>query len=63
MGRSLSSALVFFALATLFPLGARAEVVTSTDISCLMHLEGVARRRALPLRVHHVAEILAGRAR
>jgi len=41
---------------------ARAEVVTSTDISCLMHLEGVARRRALPLRVHHVAEILAGRA-
>ena len=41
---------------------ARAEVVTSTDVSCLLHLEGVARRRGLPLRVHHVAEILAGRA-
>ncbi len=40
---------------------ARAEVVTSTDISCLLHLEGVARRRGLPLRVLHVAEILAGR--
>ncbi len=42
-------------------LAARAEVVTSTDISCLLHLEGVARRRKLPLRVLHVAEILAAR--
>jgi L-lactate dehydrogenase complex protein LldE len=41
-------------------LAARAEIVTSTDISCLIHLEGVARRRELPLRVLHVAEILAG---
>jgi L-lactate dehydrogenase complex protein LldE len=41
-------------------LSARAEIVTSTDISCLIHLEGVARRRELPLRVLHVAEILAG---
>jgi L-lactate dehydrogenase complex protein LldE len=40
---------------------ARAEVVTSTDVSCLLHLEGVARRRGLPLRVLHVAEILSGR--
>jgi L-lactate dehydrogenase complex protein LldE len=40
---------------------ARAEVVTSTDVSCLLHLEGVARRRGFPLRLLHVAEIVAGR--
>jgi L-lactate dehydrogenase complex protein LldE len=39
---------------------AGAEVVTSTDVSCLLHLEGVARRRGLALRALHVAEILAG---
>jgi L-lactate dehydrogenase complex protein LldE len=36
-----------------------AEVLTSTDVSCLLHLEGLARRREDPLRVLHVAEILA----
>ena len=41
---------------------ARAEVVTSTDISCLLQLEGVAKRRGIPIRAFHVAEILAGRA-
>ncbi|NJB86613.1 L-lactate dehydrogenase complex protein LldE [Lewinella marina] len=35
-----------------------AEVVTSGDMSCLMHLEGLMRREKLPLRVMHVAEIL-----
>jgi L-lactate dehydrogenase complex protein LldE len=39
---------------------ARAEVVTATDVSCLLQLEGVARRRGLPLRMLHVAQILAG---
>ncbi len=39
---------------------AGAEVVTSTDMSCLMHLEGLARRQGLPLRFMHVAEILLG---
>lgn len=38
--------------------GAGAQVVTSTDISCLLHLEGLARRLGMPLRVMHVAEIL-----
>jgi L-lactate dehydrogenase complex protein LldE len=28
-------------------------------MSCLMHLEGLIRRRNLPLRVMHFAEILA----
>lgn len=36
-----------------------AEVLTSTDVSCLLHLEGLARKRDLPIRVLHVAEILA----
>jgi L-lactate dehydrogenase complex protein LldE len=34
------------------------EVITGTDSSCLMHLEGLARRKRLPLRCLHVAEIL-----
>jgi len=38
--------------------GAGAEVLTSTDASCLLHLSGIARRRDLSLRVMHVAEIL-----
>lgn len=41
-------------------LRAGAEVVTGTDMSCLMHLEGLIRRDKQPLRVMHVAEILAG---
>jgi len=39
-----------------------AEVITSGDVSCLMHMEGVIRRQGLPLRVVHVAEILNGAA-
>ena len=35
-----------------------AEVITATDMSCLMHLEGLVRRRNLPLQIKHVAEIL-----
>jgi L-lactate dehydrogenase complex protein LldE len=38
---------------------AGAEVITATDISCLAHLDGVARRVGAPVRVAHVAEILA----
>jgi L-lactate dehydrogenase complex protein LldE len=36
-----------------------AEIVTSVDMSCLMHLDGLIRRDKRPLRVMHVAEILA----
>jgi L-lactate dehydrogenase complex protein LldE len=35
-----------------------AEVITSGDMSCLMHLDGIIRRQHLPVRVMHVAEIL-----
>lgn len=35
------------------------EILTATDMSCLMHLEGLLRRQHKPMRVMHVAEILA----
>ena len=35
-----------------------AEVITGTDMSCLMHLEGIIKRRKLPVAVKHIAEIL-----
>jgi L-lactate dehydrogenase complex protein LldE len=37
----------------------RAEVMTAGDMSCLMHLDGLIRRQKTPLRVMHVAELLA----
>ena len=37
---------------------AGAEWITSADASCLIHLEGLARRDGAPLRVAHVAELL-----
>lgn len=35
-----------------------AEVITGGDVSCLMHLEGIVKRRKNPVRVMHLAEIL-----
>jgi len=35
-----------------------AEVITGTDMSCLMHMEGIIRRQKLPLRIMHISEIL-----
>ena len=43
-------------------LEAGAEVITATDSSCLMHLEGLVRRAGQPVQVLHIAEILAGMA-
>lgn len=34
------------------------EVVTGTDVSCLMHLEGIINRRKLQLETKHFSEIL-----
>lgn len=34
------------------------EYITSTDVSCLMHLEGILRRKKSDIRVIHIAEIL-----
>ena len=36
-----------------------AEVLASADTSCLMHLGGMLSRRGSPIRVMHLAEILA----
>lgn len=36
-----------------------AEYVTSTDISCLMHLEGYINKHHLPLKTIHLVDILA----
>ncbi len=38
---------------------AGSEIVTSADLSCLLHLEGLIRRDGRALRVLHVAEVLA----
>lgn len=37
-----------------------ADVITGGDMSCLLHLEGGLRRRGSPVRVRHIAQILAG---
>jgi L-lactate dehydrogenase complex protein LldE len=37
---------------------AGAEVVTAVDMSCLMHLEGIARRGGTALQFLHVAQVL-----
>jgi L-lactate dehydrogenase complex protein LldE len=37
-----------------------AEVLTSADTSCLMHLGGLLSRQGAPVRVMHIAQILAG---
>jgi L-lactate dehydrogenase complex protein LldE len=39
---------------------AGAETLVACDMSCLMHLDGRARRLRLPLRCLHIAQILAG---
>jgi L-lactate dehydrogenase complex protein LldE len=39
-------------------LAAGAQAIVSTDVGCLMHLEGRARRRGLSLRVHHLVDLL-----
>ncbi len=35
-----------------------AEYITSSDLSCLMHLEGILHRNNRPVKVIHIAEIL-----
>ncbi|MCE9604230.1 MAG: (Fe-S)-binding protein [Planctomycetia bacterium] len=41
-------------------LQAGTEVLTANDMSCLMHLAGLIRRDRTPIRVMHIAQILAG---
>ena len=39
-------------------VAAGAQALVSTDVGCLMHLEGRARRRGLELKVHHLVDLL-----
>lgn len=39
---------------------AGAEVITGVDMSCLMHLEGLARREGRPVKIMHAAQVLLG---
>jgi len=39
------------------------EVLTANDMSCLMHLAGLIRRQKKPIRIMHIAEIMAGEVR
>ena len=34
------------------------EFITSIDVSCLMHLEGILKRQQSNIQVKHIAEIL-----
>ena len=40
-------------------LASGADVLTAGDTSCLMHIGGLLARRGSPVRVMHLAEILA----
>lgn len=37
-----------------------AQIMTGADMSCLMHMEGLINRNNEPLKVMHIAQILAG---
>ena len=40
-------------------INAGADFIISTDLSCLMHIEGYIRKQKLPLKTMHIADVLA----
>jgi L-lactate dehydrogenase complex protein LldE len=36
-----------------------AQAIISTDLSCLMHLDGYIQKKNLPLQTFHLADVLA----
>ena len=40
-------------------LATGAEYIISTDHSCLMHLDGYIRKKELPIKTMHIADVLA----
>lgn len=40
-------------------LDTNAEYIISTDLSCLMHLEGYINKKELPIKTMHIADVLA----
>ncbi|MGM0519504.1 MAG: (Fe-S)-binding protein [Campylobacterota bacterium] len=41
-------------------LNSNATIITGADMSCLMHMEGLINRNSYPVKVMHIAQILAG---
>jgi L-lactate dehydrogenase complex protein LldE len=37
----------------------KADYLVSTDMSCLMHLDGIIQKKGLPIKSLHLADILA----
>jgi len=37
-----------------------ADYIISTDLSCLMHLDGYIRYKQHPIKAMHIADVLAG---
>ncbi len=37
-----------------------ADYIISTDLSCLMHLDGYIRQKGYSIRAMHIADVLAG---
>ncbi|MDQ6762096.1 MAG: (Fe-S)-binding protein [Bacteroidota bacterium] len=40
-------------------LATNAEIIISTDLSCLMHIDGYAKKKELPINTMHIADVLA----
>lgn len=40
-------------------LQTQADYIISTDISCLMHIEGYIKKKHLPIQTRHIADVLA----
>jgi len=42
-------------------LATGADYIISTDLSCLMHLDGYIRHKGYSIRTMHIADVLASR--
>lgn len=40
-------------------INAGAEIIISTDVACLMHLDGIIKKKNLPLKTMHLVDVLA----
>lgn len=40
-------------------LATNADIIISTDLSCLMHIDGYAKKKELPISTMHIADVLA----
>ena len=40
-------------------LATNAAIIISTDLSCLMHLDGFIKSKNLPIKTLHIADVLA----